>query len=172
MTPVKIHTISNKIKCRIWKISFHYLLIILKSKIHKGKMSMSRSFQFFILARDNPIVAYETQYTLDITMANDPEVASMIYGLRCVGGSMAVHGYIVFNLEKELTMVQVLLSGCNVRISNYNQNNNLYGYLKYHSICIKTWWTTYDWEMNPHLVLDVEWHHFNADTNQHLWNGE
>ena len=133
---------------------------------------MSHSFQFFILARENPIVAYEAQYTLDITMANDPEVDCMVYGLRCVGGSMAVDGYIVFNMEKELTMVQALLSSFVVKVSDYNQNNNLYCFLKYHSICIKTWWTTYDWEMNPHLVLDVDWHDFNAETNEHLWNEE
>ena len=117
---------------------------------------MSRTFQLFILARENPIVAYEAQYTLDITMANNLEVACMVYGLRFVGGSMAIEGYVVFNVLKELTMVQELLSSFNVKVFKYYQNNNLYCFLKYHSIYIKTWWTTYDWEMGPHLVLNLD----------------
>ena len=133
---------------------------------------MSRTFHFFIHARNNQMVIYEAQYKLDVTMTNHDEVGCIIYGLHCVGGSMAIHGYIYFEVEKELTMVEELLPGFNVRKSTNYENNSLYVFLKYHAICIKTWWTHFDWEMNPHMVLDVEWHHVIPETDQHLWNGE
>ena len=99
---------------------------------------IEHNLSFFIHARNNHMVIYEAQYKLDVTMANHDEVNCINYGLRCVGGSMAIHGYIFFEVEKELTMVLELLPNFNVRKSTYYDNNSLYVFLKYNAICIKT----------------------------------
>lgn len=103
-------------------------------------------------------------------MVHHPDVVSICYGLRHVGGHMAIQGYIEFAEEKHASIVHGLLPDMNVAaMTDLNRDmNTVYHFLKENAVFVKQWWLPTDPNDEADMHFQVEWHHVDPSSNEHF----
>src|SRR5688572_4449851 len=105
-------------------------------------------------------------------MAAHGDVLEICYGLRRMGGSVGIHGYINFFAEKNEFMVMQLLPGFQLRDLNYFEDTDRFvDILRENCLFVKM--GNASWQVdNDCIILDVEWHYIDPATNEHInWIG-
>ena len=133
---------------------------------------MSTCWNFHIEEHEEDGTISKAMHWLDFTMAAHGDVLEICYGLRRMGGSVGIHGYINFFAEKNEFMVMQLLPGFQLRDLNYFEDTDRFvDILRENCLFVKM--GNASWQVdNDCIILDVEWHYIDPATNEHInWIG-